>query len=971
MLKKFRKSTNDFKNRLFSLIPDRKQNPDSPHRLSNDLLNKFQKITNKMVRTAIINPTDNFIFLPQSNKLKTKFYDYINIKKLSGSKLKERFFRCCNETGYNIYRQYRMNEQFLTFLSEYFLNYFFNNDNTTNSNAYRDIFNSNFPENSDNFLANLQHKLFNIQKTMRSAIKHFKKLKLSDELKYDLQEHENFLTSFGFHIDNPNKAILKQILGFLNYIPFTNYYLENQCKHIRNLIFKHFKINENYRTPIIKIINNIFSNENQIQIFSDINNLINDDDNIDDFFDFTFNSLFTKFYGKFRRSVRRVCQKLIQFGQEFCKIEKNKLKIEKNKLKIEKNKLIKMELLKRDLEIKILGLNSKLKNLIPNEILTILENLDSNFDFNSDNLNDIIKFWKFIMRDSVWKKLFYKNGVIYSRLNKQILNFYNTYNLFVVLKKQIKNLIKNKNKIENTENFINQMINYSFKNINMGFSISSNDINHEFGEFFNKKLHFSIYKYVKNNIIKNSKNLIKGFLNSVKNTAKNYIKIPNFRSIHINLGSGGDTIYELIYDKNNIHYYPDGSVSVIDKNLSVSVKLSFFERRFWYYKLKHPYRFWEQISAGYSPKRGSVTNLLYGRSIALNIPFQKETPDEAPDDKGLDNNSNDNKIHSSENEKSFITTGGIDLGLKTFGAISISHVNTGNRNIESIFGLADLFNRNFENIKNNGNENNTIQNRTRISNNILEIARFFLDQKQFFGPANSWWWKKNNLSENTNENEKEFLNNHNHFARGGLKNQLILLDQQIRELRSIKSKCKNKCKNRHRNYKNSREYFHISRKLNEANRKRKNIHLEIAKQVAVRFVALCKSYKVNYVLLEDLSWSKHSPKWKVGQYLAQNQIHWFFSKIQTLIEIFAFRSGIEVLYINPRHTSTRCSKCGYQDRNNRDGKVFKCLCCGHIKDSDLNASRNFPQSPLSEIKHPKLYNYNPAPAPAPPTPVVS
>ncbi|MHA1728193.1 MAG: hypothetical protein ACTSWY_05625 [Promethearchaeota archaeon] len=69
--------------------------------------------------------------------------------------------------------------------------------------------------------------------------------------------------------------------------------------------------------------------------------------------------------------------------------------------------------------------------------------------------------------------------------------------------------------------------------------------------------------------------------------------------------------------------------------------------------MKHPYRFWEQISAGYSPNRGSITNLLYGKSIGLNIPFQKETLDEG----GLDNNSNDNKIHSSENEKNFITTG--------------------------------------------------------------------------------------------------------------------------------------------------------------------------------------------------------------------------------------------------------------------------------------------------------------------------
>ncbi|MHA1729043.1 MAG: zinc ribbon domain-containing protein [Promethearchaeota archaeon] len=366
------------------------------------------------------------------------------------------------------------------------------------------------------------------------------------------------------------------------------------------------------------------------------------------------------------------------------------------------------------------------------------------------------------------------------------------------------------------------------------------------------------------------------------------------------------------------------------------------------------------IIVGYSPKRGSVTNLLYGRSIALNIPFQKEIPDEildkTPDDKGLDN-SNDNKINSSKNENNFITTGGIDLGLKSFGAISISRVNTDNQNIDSISGLAKLFNRNFEKIKNNGDKNNFERNSTKIYNNIYEIARFFLDQKQFFGPSNSWW--ENNLS----TKEQEQLNKH--LAHGGLKNQLIHLDRRIRDLRSIKSKCKNKCKNIGKKYKNSREFFKISRKLKEKIRKRKNIHLEIAKQVAVRFVVLCKSYNVDYILLVDLSWSKRSPKWRVGQYLAQNQIHWFFSKIQKLIEIFARRSGIGLLYINPRHTSTRCSKCGYQDKNNRNGKIFKCSCCGHTGDSDLNASRNFPQSPLSIIKHPDLYNYNP------PSPVVS
>ncbi|MHA1729044.1 MAG: hypothetical protein ACTSWY_09955 [Promethearchaeota archaeon] len=157
------------------------------------------------------------------------------------------------------------------------------------------------------------------------------------------------------------------------------------------------------------------------------------------------------------------------------------------------------------------------------------------------------------MRDSVWKKLFYKDGLIYSHLYNLLLKFYNNkYNFFDVLNDQINNSRK---QINNSKNFVNQIINYLFKNINTGFFISSGEINNEFKKFVDKKLRISIYKYIKNTIIEKSEQLIKDFLNSVKKNAKNYVKIPNFKSIHINLGSGGNTVYELSYDRNNIRYY--------------------------------------------------------------------------------------------------------------------------------------------------------------------------------------------------------------------------------------------------------------------------------------------------------------------------------------------------------------------------------------------------------------------------------
>jgi transposase len=47
-----------------------------------------------------------------------------------------------------------------------------------------------------------------------------------------------------------------------------------------------------------------------------------------------------------------------------------------------------------------------------------------------------------------------------------------------------------------------------------------------------------------------------------------------------------------------------------------------------------------------------------------------------------------------------------------------------------------------------------------------------------------------------------------------------------------------------------------------------------------------------------------------------------------------------VIYVNPKHTSQRCSRCGYIDKDNRHGSVFRCRNCGFELNVDLNASRN-------------------------------
>ena len=79
-----------------------------------------------------------------------------------------------------------------------------------------------------------------------------------------------------------------------------------------------------------------------------------------------------------------------------------------------------------------------------------------------------------------------------------------------------------------------------------------------------------------------------------------------------------------------------------------------------------------------------------------------------------------------------------------------------------------------------------------------------------------------------------------------------------------------------------------------------------------------------------------------GQYKAirKNLGSWSPSELQRFIEYKAEDLGKEVIYVDPKFTSQKCSKCGYVRKDNRHGSLFKCKNCGFELNADLNASRN-------------------------------
>ena len=94
------------------------------------------------------------------------------------------------------------------------------------------------------------------------------------------------------------------------------------------------------------------------------------------------------------------------------------------------------------------------------------------------------------------------------------------------------------------------------------------------------------------------------------------------------------------------------------------------------------------------------------------------------------------------------------------------------------------------------------------------------------------------------------------------------------------------------------------------------------------------------------------------------------SQLGEFLRYKAHLSGCQVIEVDPRNTSRRCSSCGYVTQENRESQaVFLCKKCGHSDNADHNAAINILDRALrdhgEEItdfwggKHPSVRAYQP------------
>ena len=143
-----------------------------------------------------------------------------------------------------------------------------------------------------------------------------------------------------------------------------------------------------------------------------------------------------------------------------------------------------------------------------------------------------------------------------------------------------------------------------------------------------------------------------------------------------------------------------------------------------------------------------------------------------------------------------------------------------------------------------------------------------------------------------------------------------------------------------------KKYRSLRRKLGQSKKVKtiKNINdkeqrwmTDLNHKISRQLINLAVQEQVGIIIMENLENIRNTAK---SLKRADRNLHnWTFYQLQQFIEYKAELAGIKVKYINPKHTSQRCSKCGEVKKANRKTNLYSCQCGNHIH-SDLNASRN-------------------------------
>ncbi|MFF8601700.1 RNA-guided endonuclease InsQ/TnpB family protein [Streptomyces sp. NPDC015232] len=123
------------------------------------------------------------------------------------------------------------------------------------------------------------------------------------------------------------------------------------------------------------------------------------------------------------------------------------------------------------------------------------------------------------------------------------------------------------------------------------------------------------------------------------------------------------------------------------------------------------------------------------------------------------------------------------------------------------------------------------------------------------------------------------------------------------------------------------------RRRKEARRSR-DVNHKIAKKIVAEAERTGRG-----IALEDLTGIRERVRLRKPQRAMMHT--WAFAQLGGFIAYKARRAGVQVVYVDPSHTSSTCAACGHNDKANRVSQArFVCRSCGFVDHADRNGSRN-------------------------------
>ena len=103
--------------------------------------------------------------------------------------------------------------------------------------------------------------------------------------------------------------------------------------------------------------------------------------------------------------------------------------------------------------------------------------------------------------------------------------------------------------------------------------------------------------------------------------------------------------------------------------------------------------------------------------------------------------------------------------------------------------------------------------------------------------------------------------------------------------------------------------------------------------------------------LEDLSGIRKQKS--KGKKLNKMLHNWSFWQLEQFLTYKAEAKGKQVVKVDARYTSQKCSSCGEVKKKNRNGSHYSCDRCGHKEHADINAAKNIRNNYISAAEKQK------------------